>query len=91
MLWTWTHNGFHGPTRLVIRVPAGSKAGDQVRVSRAVARRLDHAVCGMWDCHCGEAVTHEISGAGLDASGHPRHGVILPAYGGTMRGHYTQD
>ena len=86
MLWKWTHEGFHGRTRLATRVATGSKPGEWAAVSDRTARRLQRAVCGIADCRCGE----ESTVAAPDNTG--RHGwrVLLPVYGGTMRGRYPQ-
>ena len=80
--WAWTHNGFHGRTRLAIRVPAGSRAGDEVHVSAAVATRLRREVCGSADCRCGEHIADEI------AEGD--YVLRLPAQGSEQRGNYPQ-
>ena len=82
MLWTWTHNGFHGRTELTIRVPDGSKARDVVTVSDAVARRLNVAVCGSPTCRCGEAVVlHDYD---------RWHDLTLPASDEDQIGNYPQ-
>jgi len=56
---TLTHNGFHGHNTVRFRVPDDTKPGDQVTISRQVARRLDSAVCSGRDCQCGEHITQD--------------------------------
>jgi len=88
--WTWKHSGFHGLTTLRVRVPDGSKAGDVVEVSAAVARRLNWEVCGTDGCRCGEAVAGQDQD--MDAGGvRDIWIIILPENGGaTVRGNYPQ-
>lgn len=53
----WTYDGFHGRTDLAVRVPSDAIPGNVIRLTPGVAHRLNHAVCGMSDCRCGEMVT----------------------------------
>ena len=52
---SFTHNGFHGRTKLKMRVTETDQLGFYI-VSDRVARRLNNEVCGIPGCTCGEYV-----------------------------------
>jgi len=88
MNWTIEHNGFHGRTRLVFRVPTGTEPGSVVEVSPDVAERLNHAVCPCADCMCGERISENTY---FCRDGSQRWTVgPLPLNGGEVLGHYPQ-
>ena len=85
----WTHNGFHGRTRLMCQVPEDAAVGDVVRVSASVARRLNRLVCPSSDCRCGEQAACQDqdmeAGRVVDF-----WAIIVPKNGATVRGNYPQ-
>uniref|UniRef100_A0A6M3L258 Uncharacterized protein n=1 Tax=viral metagenome TaxID=1070528 RepID=A0A6M3L258_9ZZZZ len=83
----WTHNGFHGRTRLACRVPADAEPGTVTRLPESVAARLNRMVCSSSDCRCAETVTM------TDYSDPDYRPLLLliPQDGQEIRGSYPQD
>ena len=82
----WTHNGFHGRTRLACHVPADAEPGTACRLSESVANRLNRMLCGQAACHCGEAAT-------ITDWSDPDHRpliLIVPQDDAEIRGNYPQ-
>ena len=50
------HDGFHGLTRVSLRVPDDAEPGDVYHLTQSQYRRLKNACCSSPDCRCGEAL-----------------------------------
>ena len=88
--WNWIYNGFHGRTHIRLMVCDGAEAGSCIRLSAAVAHRINRQVCGFHDCPCGEAVVHGWD-APKDFPGASCAWIIeLPEQGTEQRGQYPQ-
>jgi len=81
---TMQYNGFHGRATITVRVPVDTRPGQTVTVSRAVARRVNAAVCGIAGCCCGEQVAHE------QYPDSALWSIDLPEDGQEMGGYYPQ-
>ena len=76
-----SHNGFHGRRTLTFRPLAVAIGGGWGVVSAEVAHRLNHEVCGINDCRCGESLACQ----GSDGVWRVHMGP-----GGEMRGKYPR-
>ena len=86
--WMWVARSFHGDIVIRVRVPADSQAGDLIKISGRVARRIKglfHASAAP-ECRCGETglpIGAEIDPISGDAS------FELPPKGGIIKGRYS--
>ena len=90
MKLTITHNGFHGRNTLTFIAPDGTKPGDTVQVSKAVAYRLNKACCGVAFCLCGEGVAEEENNVRVNGRYTTVYEVTIPR-SGEVRGNYPQN
>ena len=82
----FVHNGFHGRRRVRFMAHSLATWSGRVEVSRAVAQRLNAAVCGCSGCKCYEGIAEMEGDPYLHTD---RYFVLIPA-SGEARGNYPQ-